>query len=762
MSSSLRVLIVEDEPADAELIKMALVAANIAFSCEVIDTLAGCQQLLQAHSWDVVLSDYRLKGFTGNQVLALLQQSEQQIPLILITGSLGEEAAVECIKAGMTDYVLKDRLFRLPVALKRSLREFALHRQQRSTMLQVRQQAQREAIINRIVQAMRETLVLDEVLQTTVDMVAEALDPTCCLVIRGDSNGEMTVCNVSEAPHQWMKLLNGLCGMFPHYAERLSQGGLVVVNAADQVTQMEARALAAEYRVDAFLIVPLMYQQEFLGCLSLYQCDRDRVWTDDEVSMIQAITDQCAIAISQAQLFNQVQQQAQREQLLNQIACILNSSLDPKHILQEITRLTGTCLAADRAFIFEIQQDQIHILDEWQANDTVPSMLDTKFPVADWLDLLDPQADFHIRRAFHAPNYVDLEPTPGRLVHIHHHRVKSVLNVPIFIRGRLFGGICLNTITTQRTFTESEIHLLQQIADHAAIALYNAKSYERLEQLVQVRTQELEYEKQLSEAANTAKSEFLANMSHELRTPLTGILGFSSLLLKQIFGPLNTKQQQYVENTAVCGEHLLALINDLLDLSKIEAGRDELLLETVDVKELCASCLAFIGEQAENQGLQVGLAIAPDVTSCRADSRRLKQILVNLLSNAVKFTEQGSVTLTVEKTNNSKFTGQHTTSSHQPAECLCFHVADTGIGIAQQDIPLLFQPFQQLDSGLDKKYQGTGLGLALARKLAQLHSGDLTVASKPGCGSCFSLTLPLEDGVDSDFQMDKPQLQVGG
>ncbi|PSB28116.1 sensor histidine kinase [Stenomitos frigidus] len=169
-------------------------------------------------------------------------------------------------------------------------------------------------------------------------------------------------------------------------------------------------------------------------------------------------------------------------------------------------------------------------------------------------------------------------------------------------------------------------------------------------------TQELESEKQLSEEANTAKSEFLANMSHELRTPLTGILGFSSLLLKQIFGPLNTKQQQYVENTAACGEHL------------------------------------------------------------------------------------GTVTLTVEKTDGRRLKDKNTFF-------ICFHVADTGIGIAQQDIPILFQPFQQLDSGLDKKYQGIGIGLALARKLAQQHGGDLTVTSEPGRGRCFSLSLPLEDGV---------------
>ena len=743
MLPSLRVLIVEDEAADAELITLALAAAHIEFSCEIAATLAAFQQLLQTCAWDVVLSGYRLARFTGSQVLTLLQESGQNIPFILITDSLGEEAAVECIKSGMADYVLKDRLFCLPMVLERSLREFEMHRQQQAAMLQIRQQAQRETIINRIVQAMRETLVLEDVLQTTVDMVQEALHISFCLIMRPDGSDDLIVRNVSEADPTWKFLLARPCAVFPYYETRLKHSEMVVVHAVAQEPHTAVRELAAHYGIRAFLIVPLMYQQEFLGGLSLYQKEHDRTWTEDEISMVRAIADQCAIAIQQSQLFQQVEQQAQREQLLNQIARILNSSLDPNHVLQEITRLTGTSFAVDRAFIFEIQQDHIHLLDEWQASDTVPSMLHTSFPIADWLDLLDPQADFYVQRAFHAPDYATLEPTPSRLIHRHDHQVKSVLNVPILIRGQLFGGICLNTTTTQRTFTESEIHLLQQISDHAAIALYNAQSYERLEQLVQARTQELEHEKRLSEAANTAKSEFLANMSHELRTPLTGILGFSSILLKQIFGPLNAKQQQYIEQTAACGEHLLALINDLLDLSKIEAGRDDLTLETVDVKELCTACLAFIREQAQNRGLRVVLAIDPKVTTCPADSRRLKQILVNLLSNAVKFTEQGTVTLTVDQADSGMDQKSTDFSPEQPM-CIRFQVADTGIGIAEQDMPVLFQPFQQLDSGLDKKYQGTGLGLALARKLAQLHGGDLTVTSELGHGSCFTLSLPID------------------
>ncbi len=169
--------------------------------------------------------------------------------------------------------------------------------------------------------------------------------------------------------------------------------------------------------------------------------------------------------------------------------------------------------------------------------------------------------------------------TSGTHGRVQQTQLLSVLSVPILIRDQLFGRLSLQTTTTPRTFTDDEIHLLERIADQAAIALYNAQSYERLEYAVKQRTQELEQEKLFSEAANRAKTNFMSNMSHELRTPLTSILGFSNILIEQIFGTLNAKQHQYLELISSSGKHLLALINDLLDLTKIEVGREELFLE---------------------------------------------------------------------------------------------------------------------------------------------------------------------------------------
>jgi len=215
-------------------------------------------------------------------------------------------------------------------------------------------------------------------------------------------------------------------------------------------------------------------------------------------------------------------------------------------------------------------------------------------------------------------------------------------------------------------------------------------------------------------------------MSHELRTPLTSILGLSQVLLEQIFGLLNERQQEYIASMYSSGEHLLALINDLLDLSRIEAGKEEITLEILQVEQVCSACISLIQERANSRGLELLLAISPDVTTCVADGRRLKQILFNLLSNAVKFTEIGSVTLRVNQTKDT----------------IMFSVIDTGIGISEADKSYLFQPFRQLNSSLARNYQGTGLGLALARNLARLHGGDITLESELGRGSCFTLCLP--------------------
>jgi two-component system, NtrC family, sensor kinase len=247
----------------------------------------------------------------------------------------------------------------------------------------------------------------------------------------------------------------------------------------------------------------------------------------------------------------------------------------------------------------------------------------------------------------------------------------------------------------------------------------------QLESRVADKTRELEL-------ANRHKSEFLANMSHELRTPLNAIIGNAGLLRGQRLGALGADQLECVDDVHDAGKHLLSLINDILDLSKIEAGRLDLELAAVDISRVVADALQFVRERATRGGLHFEVLVAPDVPSWTADERRLKQILVNLLSNAVKFTDPGgTVRVRVDQVG---------------AEGLRFEVSDTGIGIAEADLGRLFTPFSQVARAGNRRDEGTGLGLPLVKQFVELHGGRVTVSSRPGEGSSFVFNIPPIQG----------------
>lgn len=305
--SLLHLLIVEDVAEDIELILLALESAGISHSYDTADTEEICQRKLNACPYDAVLADYRLPHLNGLRVLEILQQSTQDIPFILVTGSLGEEAAVACIKAGMTDYVLKDRLFRLPSVLNRALAEFELRRQQKQVVLQLQQQAWKEAIVSRIVQAMRETLVLGEVLQTTADQLHEALQVDRCSIFTPDSKGVLCYSYVSQLSENRSSLLHHPCKVLRHYQARLSTGQSVILNRIDDTLPHTIQVDAYQSEIQATLTTPLIYQQQFWGGISLQMRDRDREWTVDERALLKTVADQCAIAIHQARLYEQAQ-----------------------------------------------------------------------------------------------------------------------------------------------------------------------------------------------------------------------------------------------------------------------------------------------------------------------------------------------------------------------------------------------------------------------------------------------------------------------
>jgi signal transduction histidine kinase len=282
--------------------------------------------------------------------------------------------------------------------------------------------------------------------------------------------------------------------------------------------------------------------------------------------------------------------------------------------------------------------------------------------------------------------------------------------------GRLVGSLGV-TRNRPGEFPTETIELLLTFATQSAMAIQNARLFEEI----------ADKSRQL-EAASRHKSEFLANMSHELRTPLNAVIGFSEVLLQRMFGDLNAKQDEYLKDIYASGQHLLSLINDILDLSKIEAGRMELELSDVHLATAIDNALILVRERASRRGLRLGSTLDERLGTIRADERKVKQVLLNLLSNAIKFTpEGGRIEVRATPTNGG----------------VEISVSDTGVGIAPEDQEAIFEEFRQVGTA-DKKVEGTGLGLALSRKFIELHAGRIWVKSQLGQGSTFTFTLPVD------------------
>ena len=339
----------------------------------------------------------------------------------------------------------------------------------------------------------------------------------------------------------------------------------------------------------------------------------------------------------------------------------------------------------------------------------------------------------------------------------------EIIAVPLSVKNEIVAVIELASL---HGFTETDLRIINRIAPQLGFGIKQRK----LEQDIKERSAQLETandelsaindnslslntELQISnerlqlqqleitesnqrlEGVSRSKSDFLANMSHELRTPLNSVIGFSEVLQDQLFGTLNEKQQGYVNNILSSGRHLLSLINDILDLSKVEAGKMELELTDISLRDTLEASLMMLREKALKEGIAITMDLAPDAdVQITADQRKLKQIMFNLLSNAVKFTPKGG-TIDLIAIRDGDF--------------IEITVADNGIGIREEDIAKLFQPFTQLESIFTKTFQGTGLGLALNRQLVELHGGRIWVESTLGIGSRFSFTIPLEQSTSN-------------
>jgi len=487
--------------------------------------------------------------------------------------------------------------------------------------------------------------------------------------------------------------------------------------AADEFPDGSAYARRFGHRT--ILAVPLVRENEAIGALVIRRAEV-RPFTDKQIALLTTFARQAVIAIENVRLFDEVQARTRdlSESLQQQTATadvlkvISRSAFDLKSVLQTLVQSAGRLCGADFATITR-QKDGVLFFAEAYGYSFIEYV--RALPVergrgtATGRALLEGRV-IHIADVLADPDYTWAE--AQRLG-----GYRTVLGVPMLREGIPVGVLTL-TRSEVRPFTEKQIELVSTFADQAAIAIENVRLFDE----IQDKSRQLQM-------ASEHKSQFVSSISHELRTPLNAIIGLTDMLVTNAARFGMEKAQEPLQRVNHAGTHLLGLINQVLDLSKIEAGKLELNPEPVDLARLIDEVVGTAGQLAEKNKNRLIVEAQENLGALTADSMRLKQILLNLLSNACKFTKEGEVALRVRKVVDGR-------------DWVELAVADTGIGLNGEQQAKLFQDFTQADSLTAPRYGGTGLGLALSRKLARMMGGDVTVTSEPGKGSVFTVCLP--------------------
>jgi PAS domain S-box-containing protein len=457
-----------------------------------------------------------------------------------------------------------------------------------------------------------------------------------------------------------------------------------------------------------------------------------------------------------------INQQLRQQQILEALTQQIRESLNINEILATVTQQVKELLYGDRVIIFRLFPDGRSQIVEESVSKDFPKLKARSWGNEVWAqEILDCYWQGKPRIV---PDVMNDVWTNCLIEYSLEGQIQSKIVAPILqdLHGiethqwvsptstkKLWGILVIHACQNKRVWQESEAQLLQQIANQLAIAIQQASLFERLQQELcdrnQAQQQLTETNQQLAISnqelarATRLKDEFLANMSHELRTPLNAILGITEGLMDEVFGLLSEEQKRILPIVERSGNHLLELINDILDLAKIEAGKLVLDRTLTDVNRLCQSSVMFIKQQAAQKNVQLSMEMIPVLPELMIDERRIRQVLINLLNNAVKFTPEGG-RITLEVTLESV----HKSSDSKPTHWLHFAVIDTGIGIAPESLKTLFHLFVQVDSALNRQYEGTGLGLALVKRIVELHDGYVNVASELEGGSRFTISLPYD------------------
>jgi signal transduction histidine kinase len=472
------------------------------------------------------------------------------------------------------------------------------------------------------------------------------------------------------------------------------------------------------YGVRTQLGIPLLREGVPIGAITVQRLEV-RPFSEKQIELVKTFADQAVIAIENVRLFRELARSVEELRGLGEVGQAVSSTLELETVLTTIAAHADQLSGADGGGIYEYDEatERFYL----RATRRLPEEL---VEVARTTPIALGEGGIGRAAVLREPVQIPDCTTEGAYVGpmrdvMLRVGLRAILAIPLLREDRILGGLVVLR-KAPGLFPQPVVDLLKTFAAQSALAIQNARLFRELE----------EKSRQL-EAASRHKSEFLANMSHELRTPLNAVIGFSEVLKEEMFGELNPKQSEYVQDIHGSGKHLLSLINDILDLSKVEAGRMELDLAPFNLPAALENALTLIRERAARHDLGLELRVDPRVGDLVGDERKVRQVLLNLLSNAVKFTPPG---------------GRVVVSAAPANGMVEISVSDTGIGIAPEDHEAIFEEFRQVGTDYARKREGTGLGLSLAKRFVELHGGRIWVKSEVGKGSTFTLTLPVRRG----------------
>jgi signal transduction histidine kinase/CheY-like chemotaxis protein len=521
-------------------------------------------------------------------------------------------------------------------------------------------------------------------------------------------------------------------------------------NAESELARLGIKQPSELGNVRTWVGVPLVHRNNApIGILSFHSATAN-ILAEEEITSIKLIGAQIALALENHRLLGEtkrslatLEKRTQRLTSLHQLATMLNHTLDLNEVLQRTSRLLVELFEVDHVGVLRLNahDGHLYLVSEYPETGAIGELVVRK-------NTPDYHTSMEIIRAnqpliINRQNVDEHMGAKSRRQEIWRRVGGGVtLIMPLLVQDRVLGSIGLDVKDPHYTFSEGEVETFMTIAAQVSIAIRNAELYEEAVQ------------------ANRLKSEFLANISHELRTPLNAIIGYTELLLSDTYGVLNEKQADRLQRVHKSGKGLLEIINDILDLSRIEAGRIELEFVPVNIEDVVRDAVNTIATLAEQKGLELEVRATPPLPTLRADAQRLRQVMLNLLSNAVKFTHRGAISVSLELIHlTSQNSRDHRiqlplhVGSVQDGHWLMVAVHDTGIGIKPEYLRVIFDAFRQADGSSVRQYEGTGLGLAISERLVKMHGGVIWAESVVDSGSTFYFLLPTAPPAEETLEI---------